>query len=225
MKQYSLLVVDDDTRIRELLSKYLKQHNFQVFEAIDGAMALEKIHNQTFDLLIIDVMMPLLDGLELTKTIRSKYNTPILMLTALSETTDRIKGLQYGVDDYLAKPFAPEEILLRINAILRRQSYSETEKYKALAFGPFTIYPSKRSLTKNGKIIKLTHKELSLLQLFYHKKNQIVTRAELSTIDGMVNARTIDVQITRLRKKLEDDPSNPSWLKTIRGNGYSLVSQ
>lgn len=222
--QYSILVVDDDTRIRQLLSKYLRKYDFTIFEAIDGETALEQIKNNKFDLLILDVMMPGLNGIELTKKIRNQYNIPILMLTALSETTDRIKGLQAGVDDYLAKPFDPQELLLRVNAILRRQSNNVTEKFKVLHFGPFTMHPTKRFLSKNGKVIALTRKEVALIQLFYAKKNKIVTRDELSEIDGMVNARTIDVQITRLRKKLEDDASNPIWLKTIRGNGYCLTA-
>lgn len=222
--QYSILVVDDDTRIRQLLSKYLRKHDFTIFEAIDGETALEQIKNNKFDLLILDVMMPGLNGIELTKKIRNQYNIPILMLTALSETIDRIKGLQAGVDDYLPKPFDPQELLLRVNAILRRQSNNETEKFKVLHFGPFTMHPTKRFLSKNGKVIALTRKEVALIQLFYAKKNKIVTRDELSEIDGMVNARTIDVQITRLRKKLEDDASNPIWLKTIRGNGYCLTA-
>lgn len=222
--QYSILVVDDDTRIRQLLSKYLRKYDFTIFEAIDGETALEQIKNNKFDLLILDVMMPGLNGIELTKKIRNQYNIPILMLTALSETTDRIKGLQAGVDDYLPKPFDPQELLLRVNAILRRQSNNVTEKFKVLHFGPFTMHPTKRFLSKNGKVIALTRKEVALIQLFYAKKNKIVTRDELSEIDGMVNARTIDVQITRLRKKLEDDASNPIWLKTIRGNGYCLTA-
>ena len=222
--QYSILVVDDDTRIRQLLSKYLRKYDFTIFEAIDGETALEQIKNNKFDLLILDVMMPGLNGIELTKKIRNQYNIPILMLTALSETTDRIKGLQAGVDDYLAKPFDPQELLLRVNAILRRQSNNVTEKFKVLHFGPFTMHPTKRFLSKNGKVIALTRKEVALIQLFYAKKNKIVTRDELSEIDGMVNARTIGVQITRLRKKLEDDASNPIWLKTIRGNGYCLTA-
>ncbi len=222
--QYSILVVDDDTRIRQLLSKYLRKYDFTIFEAIDSETALEQIKNNKFDLLILDVMMPGLNGIELTKKIRNQYNIPILMLTALSETIDRIKGLQAGVDDYLPKPFDPQELLLRVNAILRRQSNNETEKFKVLHFGPFTMHPTKRFLSKNGKVIALTRKEVALIQLFYAKKNKIVTRDELSEIDGMVNARTIDVQITRLRKKLEDDASNPIWLKTIRGNGYCLTA-
>lgn len=217
-KQYDILIVDDDTRIRQLLGKYLKQHNFNVYESVDAKAAIELLEQQNFDLIILDVMMPEMNGIELTKLIREKKTTPILMLTALSETTDKIKGLQAGVDDYLAKPFAPEELLLRINAILRRQ----IQNAKIITFGVFVMHTQKRTLTKNGKIISLTRKEMALLQLFLKRKNQIVTREELSIIDGMVNSRTIDVQITRLRKKLEEDPSNPHWLKTIRGTGYCL---
>lgn len=221
-KQYNILVVDDDTRIRQLLCKYLKQYNFDVSKAINGKDALQKLDNQKFDAIILDVMMPELDGLNLTKLCREKNNTPILMLTALSETNDRIKGLQAGADDYLAKPFDPEELLLRINAILRRQTQNETVEAKLVSFGPFVLNPKARTLSKNGKIVTITRKEIALLQLFLKRKNQIVTRDELSAIDGMVNTRTIDVQITRLRKKMAEDPINPVWLKTIRGTGYCL---
>lgn len=217
-----ILIVDDDTRIRELLSRYLTEQGFRVSTAADAAEARRKLEGIDFDLLVIDVMMPGESGLSLTKHLRDARNVPILMLTALSESHDRIEGLEAGADDYLPKPFNPRELVLRINNILKRGGQPPAPKIEQIVFGPFTFVIAKRELKKAGEVIRLTDREREIMVLFAERAGETIPRHELVGNDIEVGERTIDVQINRLRRKIEDDPANPVWLQTVRGIGYRL---
>jgi two-component system phosphate regulon response regulator OmpR len=206
-----LLVVDDDTRIRSLLSQYLTTSGFRVTMAGSAAEARRKLEGIDFDLLILDVMMPGETGVSLT-----------LMLTALSETDSRIDGLSAGADDYLPKPFDPRELILRINNILRRGATPAQPKIEQIVFGPYTFFIPRRELKKGTETIKLTDREQDIMAIFAERAGETIPRHELTGQDGDVGERTIDVQINRLRRKIEQDPANPVWLQTVRGIGYKL---
>lgn len=220
-----LLVVDDDTRIRHLLSQFLRKNDFRVSIAANAAEARRKLAGIQFDLLIIDVMMPGESGLALTQSLRAHGQVPILMLTALSETENRIDGLEAGVDDYLPKPFDPRELLLRVNAILRRGNAPEQAKIEQIAFGPYMFFIPRRELRKAGETVHLTDKEQEIMAVFAENLGETVPRQALAGEAGEVGERTIDVQINRLRRKIEDDPANPLWLQTVRGIGYKLIGE
>ncbi|WP_297323250.1 response regulator [uncultured Bartonella sp.] len=217
-----LLVIDDDTRIRSLLSQYLVQNGFRVSVAANADEARRKLNGLDFDLLIVDVMMPGENGISLTRSLRQTKTVPILMLTALSETDSRIDGLEAGADDYLPKPFDPRELLLRVNAILRRGSASGQPKIEQLVFGPYTFSIAKKELKKSGEVIKLTDREQEIMVIFAEHAGITIPRHELATGETEVGERTIDVQINRLRRKIENDPANPVYLQTVRGIGYKL---
>ena len=217
-----LLVVDDDTRIRNLLKQYLTENGFRVTVAGNAGEARRKLAGLDFDLLILDVMMPGDTGVDLTKSLRAEKNVPILMLTALSETDSRITGLEAGADDYLPKPFDPRELILRINNILRRGGPATTPKVEQLVFGPYTFQIARRELKRGGEALKLTDREQEILAIFAARAGETIPRHELVGDDSEVGERTIDVQINRLRRKIERDPSNPVWLQTVRGIGYRL---
>ncbi len=217
-----LLVVDDDTRIRNLLKQYLTENGFRVTVAGTATEARRKLEGLDFDLLVLDVMMPGETGVELTRSLRSDKTVPILMLTALSETDSRIAGLEAGADDYLSKPFDPRELILRINNILRRGGPAATPKLEQLVFGPYTFQIAKRELKRGGEPLRLTDREQEILAIFAERAGETIPRHELVTGDAEVGERTIDVQINRLRRKIERDPSNPVWLQTVRGIGYRL---
>lgn len=217
-----LLVVDDDTRIRNLLKQYLTENGFRVTVAGNAGEARRKLAGLDFDLLILDVMMPGETGVDLTKSLRAEKNVPILMLTALSETDSRITGLEAGADDYLPKPFDPRELILRINNILRRGGPATTPKVEQLVFGPYTFQIARRELKRGGEALKLTDREQEILAIFAARAGETIPRHELVGDDSEVGERTIDVQINRLRRKIERDPSNPVWLQTMRGIGYRL---
>ena len=217
-----LLVVDDDTRIRTLLSQYLVEQHFRVTVAATAAEARRKLESLDFDLLILDVMMPGETGVELTKSLRKTKDVPILMLTALSETDRRIQGLEAGADDYIAKPFDPRELVLRINNILKRGGPAPELKQEQVIFGPFTFHIGKRELKRGAEIIRLTDREQEIMTLFGDRAGETVPRHELVGNDSAVGERTIDVQINRLRRKIENDPANPLFLQTVRGIGYRL---
>jgi Response regulators consisting of a CheY-like receiver domain and a winged-helix DNA-binding domain len=217
-----LLVVDDDTRIRMLLHRFLRENGFRVTIAGDAAEARRKLRGLEFDLIILDIMMPGEDGVELTRSLRQERNVPILMLTALSETENRVTGLEAGADDYLPKPFDPRELVLRINNILRRGGQQSVPAVEQVVFGPYTFQIPRRELKRNGQVMRLTEREREILAIFAERAGETISRMELVGSDSEVGERTIDVQINRLRRKIERDPSNPVWLQTVRGIGYKL---
>lgn len=219
-EQPHILVIDDDRRLRELLRKYLVDQNFLVSTAENAADAEAKLGSLAFDLLIVDVMMPGEDGMSLTKRIRHTIGTPILMLTAMDETDDRIAGLESGADDYLSKPFEPRELVLRIQSILRR---SDTPRPAggAVEFGPFRFDGDRMELWRGEDLVSLTGREANLLRVFALQPGVTLSRFKLSQQSG-AGERTIDVQVTRLRRKIEDDPRTPRFLQTVWGEGYVL---
>lgn len=217
-----LLVVDDDTRIRDLLSRYLTEQGFRVTTAADAAEARRKLEGIDFDLLVLDVMMPGESGLSLTRSLRELKSVPILMLTALAEGEARIDGLEAGADDYLAKPFNPRELVLRINNILKRGGQPEVARVEQVVFGPYTFVIARRELKRSGEPVRLTDREREIMVIFAQNAGDTVPRHQLAGGDTEVGERTIDVQINRLRRKIEEDPANPVWLQTVRGIGYRL---
>ncbi|WP_028032642.1 response regulator [Chelativorans sp. J32] len=217
-----LLVVDDDTRIRTLLKRFLSEEGFRITVAANAAEARRKLAGLDFDLIILDVMMPGEDGVGLTRSLRNERDVPILMLTALSETESRVTGLEAGADDYLAKPFDPRELVLRVNNILRRGGQPTTPKLEQIVFGPYTFQITRRELKRSGELLKLTEREREIMAIFAQRAGETIPRHELVGEESEVGERTIDVQINRLRRKIERDPANPIWLQTVRGIGYRL---
>lgn len=220
-----ILVVDDDTRLRSLLGRYLQENGFAVSLAKDAENARMFLSQYSFDLLIVDVMMPNETGIEFLQKLRKENQVPAIVLTAMGETQDRICGLESGADDYLAKPFEPKELVLRINNILRRIPNS-TAKSTLLSLGDFSFDLKTGELrNKTGEIIHITPLEQTLLNVLGNKNGQIFSRERLAEIlQTGENSRSIDVQITRLRKKIEKDSKNPRYLQTIRGKGYMLLT-
>ena len=219
-----ILIVDDDTRIRELLSRYLKDKGFYVSTAKDAAEARQRMGDFSFDLMVLDVMMPGETGIEYATKLRQDSDLPILMLTAMGEAEDRISGLESGVDDYLTKPFEPKELLLRIHAILKRSQKTKAEQ-QSIPIGQLRFNPENGQLYKGNETIYLTQSEASLLAILTKNIGQPVTREMLAEAMGTgINERSIDVQITRLRQKIEPDPKQPRYLQTVRGAGYTLYS-
>jgi two-component system phosphate regulon response regulator OmpR len=217
-----LLVVDDDTRIRDLLNRYLMDQGFRVTVAGDAAEARRKLEGLHFDLIILDVMMPGESGLSLTQSLYEKKTIPVILLTARVEAESRIAGLEAGADDYLSKPFDPRELVLRINNILRRSSSADAPKIEQVMFGPFTFSIPRKELRKAAETIRLTDREQEIMMLFALRAGDTIPRHELIGDDTDVGERTIDVQINRLRRKIEEDPANPVYLQTVRGIGYRL---
>jgi two-component system, OmpR family, phosphate regulon response regulator OmpR len=235
--QLHLLVVDDDERIRGLLQKFLIRNGFLVTAARDAAQARRLLGGLEFDLLVLDVMMPGEDGITLTQDLRRRLTTPILLLTAKSETANRIEGLEAGADDYLAKPFEPKELLLRINAILRRvpQAKPSEAAPKVLHLGAVRYDVERGELWHGTELVRLTATEAQLMRIFAAQAGEAISRdrlvGDLGRDDGMAQAgaqagsqdRAVDVQITRLRRKIEVDPRQPRYLQTVRGEGYMLA--
>jgi len=222
MEKRQILVVDDDKRLRNLLSKYLTKNDCLVICAEDAAAAEAYLDRFQFDLMIVDVMMPGEDGVSFSRRVKETHSTlPILMLTALSETENRITGLEAGVDDYLPKPFEPKELMLRIQAILRR---TFPARDSAQQIGKYKYNPDQRRLqSREGEAVNLTESENELLKILHQSLNETVDRYELADRMGLdASERSIDVQITRLRKKIETDPKKPRHLQTVRGKGYVL---
>ena len=217
-----LLVVDDDRRIRELLNRYLMEQGFRVTVAADGPEARRKLESLDFDLIIMDVMMPGETGISLTRSLREIRSVPIIMLTALSESGSRIEGLEAGADDYVSKPFEPRELVLRINNILRRNTQTSAPKIEQIMFGPFSFSLTRKELKRGAEVIRLTDREVEIMLMLASKAGETIPRYELVGSDAEIGERTIDVQINRLRRKIEDDPANPVWLQTVRGIGYRL---
>ena len=226
-----LLIVDDDERIRELLRKFLARRGFLVSAARDAAHARRILSGLEFDLIVLDVMMPGEDGVALTRGLRETLETPILLLTAKGETEDRIAGLEAGADDYLPKPFEPKELLLRINAILRRMPEPAPEAVipKILQLGPVRYDIDRAELMRGEDVVRLTATETQLMRIFSEHLRQPVSRAklveDLGRDGGQAQERAVDVQITRLRRKIEADPKQPRYLQTVRGEGYMLAPE
>ncbi|HQU68171.1 MAG TPA: response regulator transcription factor [Albidovulum sp.] len=227
-----LLIVDDDERIRMLLQKYLIRNGFWVTAARDGGHARRLLAGLDFDLIVLDVMMPGEDGVSLTRDLRRSMATPILLLTAKGEADDRIAGLEAGADDYLTKPFEPKELLLRINAILRRTPpQTETRLPRILQMGPVRYDADRGEMWRGDDLIRLTATEAALMRIFAARPGEAVSRTQLVEDLGrgggrgetaQAQERAVDVQITRLRRKVESDPKQPRYLQTVRGAGYML---
>ncbi len=218
-----LLVVDDDSRIRQLLARYLGDHGFRVTSAGNAAEARRSLAGLAFDLLIVDVMMPDENGLALTMSLRRTMDVPILMLTARAEQESRIAGLEAGADDYLAKPFDPRELLLRVNNILKRSAAPATPLIEQVSFGPFVFHRERLELRRAGSPVRLTESERRMMAIFAATPGETVARDKLIITSGAAAERTVDVQINRLRRKIEADPANPVYLQTVRGIGYRLA--
>lgn len=225
-----LLVVDDDERIRGLLQKFLIRHGFWVSVALDAAQARRLLGGLEFDLIVLDVMMPGEDGISLTRELRKDLTTPILLLTAKSDTTDRIMGLEAGADDYLPKPFEPKELLLRINAILRRVPKEESVSAgpRVLHLGSVKYDIDKGEMWNGTDPVRLTATESALMRIFAACPGEALSRTQLVEDLGrdgdQSQERAVDVQITRLRRKIEANPKQPRYLQTVRGAGYMLAA-
>jgi two-component system, OmpR family, phosphate regulon response regulator OmpR len=220
-----VLVVDDDRRIRDLLSTYLGAHGYRITRAATASEARKALSGLSYDALVLDVMMPGENGLSLAKGLREQGDTtPMLMLSALSETKDRINGLSAGSDDYLVKPFEPEELLLRLKSLLRRRA-SNSAAAKEIRFGACSFNVETGELRKQGEPVHLTSRERDILRVLGRAAGRTVSRDELAAQELNEGARAIDVQITRIRQKIEDDPSLPLHLQTVRGQGYCLQAE
>jgi two-component system, OmpR family, phosphate regulon response regulator OmpR len=214
-----LLVVDDDRRIRDLLSRFLATEGYRVTTAETAADARAKLKGLSFDLLVLDIMMPGETGFDLAKAIRGDSNVPILMLTARDAAESRIRGLEIGADDYLSKPFEPRELSLRIANILKRAQPAAP----SVRFGPFVYHLARGELRKGEEIIRLTDREREMLRVLAHSPGETVPRLSLAGNGGSVSERAVDVQVNRLRRKIEQNPANPLFVQTVRGIGYRLV--
>jgi two-component system, OmpR family, phosphate regulon response regulator OmpR len=221
-----LLIVDDDKRIRSLLSQFLKTNGYRVTTAESAADARRNMEGLAFDLVVLDVMMPGENGFQFAQKLREGSSVPILMLTALADVNDRIRGLELGVDDYLAKPFDPRELLLRIGSILKRVAASpprDAAAPESVSFGRFRFHLGKGELTQGDEPIRITDREREMMRLLAEARGAPVSREALAGPESDANERTVDVQVNRLRRKLEKDPANPAFLQTVRGSGYRLV--
>ena len=224
-----ILIVDDDERIRTLLQKFLSRNGYWVTAARDAAHARRLLDGLEFDLIVLDVMMPGEDGLTLTRSLRQTLATPILLLTAKGEASERIMGLEAGADDYLSKPFEPKELVLRINAILRRVPAEQTpdEPPKTLQLGDVRYDVTRGEMWAGNEMVRLTATESALMRRFSTTPHEPISRAklveDLGRDKGQAQERAVDVQITRLRRKIEANPKSPRYLQTVRGAGYMLA--
>ena len=215
-----ILVVDDDDGIRELVKQFLNQNNYLVTTAKSSEDALNKVKLVKFDLIVLDIMMPGKSGLEFTNENKKKINTPIILLTAKGETSDRVEGLEIGADDYLAKPFEPKELILRINNILNKTKTDDLKRI--IEFGSIKIDLNKLFVYRNQKSLKINNTEKIILEKMINSPGKIFKREEIGNLIDLDKERSIDVIITRLRKKIEENPKSPKYLQTIRGEGYVL---
>ena len=215
-----ILVVDDDDGIRSLVKQYLTENNFLVTTANSAEDASEKISIIKFDLIVLDIMMPGKTGLEFTQEYKNKINTPILLLTAKGEPYERIEGLEVGADDYLTKPFEPKELILRINNILNKTQSLEIKR--VIEFGDIKIDLKKLFIYKNDQRVKINNTEKLILEKMINSPGKIFKREEIAGLIDLNKERSIDVIVTRLRKKIEETPKSPKYLQTIRGEGYVL---
>lgn len=222
MKKFKahILIVDDDDRIRDLVKEYLSQNDYLVSTAKDSNDAFNKTKIIKFDLIVLDIMMPGQTGLEFTQEYRNKIKTPILLLTAKGEPSERIEGLELGADDYLTKPFEPKELILRINNILKKTQSFEIKR--VIEFGNIKIDLRKQFIYKNDLSIKINNTEKMILEKMINTPGKIYKREEIADLINLGKERSIDVIVTRLRKKIEESPKNPKYLQTIRGEGYVL---
>lgn len=219
-----LMLVDDDRRIRDLLSRFLAGEGYRVTTAASAKDARAKLLGLHFDLLILDVMMPGETGFDLARFIRTSSSVPIIMLTARHEAESRIEGLQIGADDYVAKPFEPRELVLRIGNILKRTAPAPVARTEQLSFGPYIYHLERGELRQGDDIIHLTDRERDMLRVLAAAPGETVPRGALTGGGGTANERAVDVQINRLRRKIERDPANPLFLQAVRGIGYRLVA-
>ena len=213
-------MVDDDDGIRNLVKQYLNENNFLVTTAISAEDAVQKINLIKFDLIVLDIMMPGKNGLEFTIENKQKINTPIILLTAKGEASERVEGLEVGADDYLSKPFEPKELILRIKNILNKTKSKNIKR--VIDFGNITIDLNKHLIFKNDKEFKINNTEKTILEEMLNSPGKTFSREEIGKIINLDKERSIDVIITRLRKKIEIDPKNPKYLQTLRGEGYVL---
>lgn len=221
-----VLVVDDDRRLRDLLARFLAEHGYRVTTAASAAEARTKSESFVFDALVLDVMMPGESGFDYARTIRKSSQVPILMLTARANAADRVTGLEIGADDYLPKPFEPRELILRLGNILKRSvpaPVADSDEPPEIRFGPFLFRFDRGELRREEEIVRITEREREILTILGQRSGGNVPREELAGGGGAANERTVDVQINRLRRKIEVDPANPTFLQTVRGIGYRLV--
>jgi DNA-binding response OmpR family regulator len=226
--QKTILVVDDETTIREVVRRYLEREGFGVVEAADGYQALDAIKDERVDLILLDLMLPGIDGLTLTQYLRQDRDIPIIMLTAKGEASDRIRGLDLGADDYITKPFSPQEVVSRVRAVLRRTGNAEdTRSQQKIAFGNLVIDPVRRDVKVGDESVPLTVKEFDLLLYFAQHPERVFTRSQLlGQVWGdefYTDPSTVTVHIRRLREKIEPDPSDPQTIQTVWGVGYKFV--
>jgi two-component system phosphate regulon response regulator OmpR len=223
-----ILVVDDDRRLRDLLARFLVEHGFRVTTAASAAEARAKSDSFVFDALVLDVMMPGETGFDYARTIRETSQVPILMLTARANSADRVTGLEIGADDYLPKPFEPRELILRLGNILKRATPSIAKDIvdglELVRFGPFSFRFDRGELRRADEVVRITEREREILTILGSRAGRNVPREELSGGGAAANERTVDVQINRLRRKIEVDPANPVFLQTVRGVGYRLLA-
>ena len=222
MEKYKahILVVDDDDGIRELVKQFLNKNNYLVTTAKNAEDALQKVKIIKFDLIVLDIMMPGKSGLEFTNENKKKLDTPIILLTAKGEASDRIEGLEIGADDYLAKPFEPKELILRINNILNKTKFENSKR--VIEFGSIKIDLNKLFIYRNQQSLKINNTEKIILEKMINSPGKIFQRDEIGALIDLTKERSIDVIITRLRKKIEENPRSPKYLQTIRGEGYVL---
>ena len=225
MKKFEahILVVDDDDRIRDLVKQYLNENNYFVSTAINAEDAQEKVNTIKFDLIVLDIMMPGKSGLDFTKENKNKIYTPIILLTAKGETDERVHGLEVGADDYLSKPFEPKELLLRIKNILNKTKSKNIKRL--IEFGNVKINLNKHIILKNNKEYKINSTEKTILEAMINSPGKSFSREEIGKIINLDKERSVDVIITRLRKKIEQNPKNPKYLQTLRGEGYVLWNE
>ena len=227
MSEQRILVVDDEPSIREVVSLYLKRSGFQVTTAQDGQVALDLLARQGFDLVVLDLMLPKVDGLEITRRLRATTDTPIIMLTARSEEIDRILGLELGADDYVTKPFSPQELVSRVRAVLRRVQRTDADKgERPLIYGDLCIDPQRRLVEVKGREVSLTAREFDLLWVLARHPRQVFNRDQLlDQVWGLteyIDGSTITVHVRRLREKIETDASDPRYIQTVWGVGYKF---
>jgi two-component system phosphate regulon response regulator OmpR len=221
-----VLVVDDDRRLRALLSSYLTRNGYRVTAASTAIEARSFLDGLAFDIIVLDVMMPGESGFDFAADLRERSDVPILMLTARGDPGDRVKGLEIGVDDYLAKPFEPRELLLRIGSVLRRTRAAPIGKPETavVRFGPFAFSLERGELRSGEELVRITEREREMLRILCANAGESVSREALSVSGGAAQERTVDVLINRLRRKIEQDPTNPAYLQTARGAGYRLIA-